>query len=97
IQSRLFKEGSEVAKGDELYQIDPASYQASYDSAIATEQKAEAAVPSAQAKFDRYAGLISQNAVSKQDYDDAAASLAQAKAEVASAKASVETARINLA
>ncbi|MCP9231414.1 efflux RND transporter periplasmic adaptor subunit [Mesorhizobium sp. LMG 17147] len=97
IQSRLFKEGSEVAKGDALYQIGPASYQASYDSAIATEQKAEAAVPSAQAKFDRYAGLISQNAVSKQDYDDAAASLAQAKAEVASAKASVETARINLA
>lgn len=96
IQSRLFEEGSEVAAGDPLYQIDPASYQAAYDSAVASLQKAEAAVPSAQSKVDRYQNLIKQNAVSKQDYDDAVASLAQAKADVASAKASVETARIDL-
>jgi membrane fusion protein (multidrug efflux system) len=97
IQTRLFQEGGEVAVGDALYQIDPASYQASYDSARATLQKAEAAVPTAQIKVERYRGLIKQNAVSKQDLDDAAATLAQAVAEVASAKASVETARINLA
>jgi membrane fusion protein (multidrug efflux system) len=96
IQKRLFEEGSEVKEGDPLYQIDPATYQASYDSAVAAEQKAEAAVPSAQAKVERYQGLIKQNAVSKQDLDDALASLAQAKADVASAKAAVETARINL-
>lgn len=96
IQQRLFKEGSEVAAGQPLYLIDPASYKASYDSAIAAQQKAQAAVPSAQAKFDRYAGLLKQNVVSKQDYDDAAATLAQAQAEVASAKASAETARISL-
>jgi membrane fusion protein (multidrug efflux system) len=96
IQQRLFKEGSEVAAGQPLYLIDPASYKAGHDSAIAAQQKAEAAVPSAQAKFDRYAGLLKQNVVSKQDYDDAAATLAQAEAEVASAKASAETARISL-
>lgn len=96
IQARLFKEGSEVVVGQPLYLIDPASYQAAYDSAQAAQQKAEAAVPTAQAKFDRYAGLLKQNVVSKQDYDDAAATLAQANADVASAKASVETARINL-
>ena len=96
IQARLFKEGSEVVVGQPLYLIDPASYQAAYDSAKAAQQKAEAAVPTAQAKFDRYAGLLKQNVVSKQDYDDAAATLAQANADVASAKASVETARINL-
>lgn len=96
IQSRLFQEGAEVKQGDALYKIDPASYQASYDSAVASLEKAEAAVPSAQAKVERYQTLIKQNAVSKQDYDDAVASLAQAKAEVAVAKASVETARINL-
>ncbi|WP_136621709.1 MULTISPECIES: efflux RND transporter periplasmic adaptor subunit [Mesorhizobium] len=96
IQQRLFKEGSEVAAGQPLYLIDPASYKASYDSAVAAQQKAEAAVPTAQAKFDRYAGLLKQNVVSKQDYDDAAATLAQAQADVASAKASVETARISL-
>jgi membrane fusion protein (multidrug efflux system) len=96
IQQRLFQEGAEVVAGQPLYLIDPASYQATYDSAVATQQKAEAAVPTAQAKFDRYAGLLKQNVVSKQDYDDAAATLAQAQADVASAKASVETARISL-
>ncbi|RUX24917.1 efflux RND transporter periplasmic adaptor subunit [Mesorhizobium sp. M7A.F.Ca.US.011.01.1.1] len=96
IQQRLFKEGSEVAAGQPLYLIDPASYKASYDSAVAAQQKAQAAMPTAQAKFDRYAGLLKQNVVSKQDYDDAAATLAQAQADVASAKASAETARISL-
>ncbi|KPF94912.1 hemolysin D [Rhodopseudomonas sp. AAP120] len=96
IQQRLFAEGSEVAEGASLYQIDPAPYQAAYDSAVAALRKAEAAVPSAQAKSERYQGLVKQNAVSKQDFDDAVAALAQAKAEVATAKAAVETARINL-
>ncbi|UPJ46402.1 efflux RND transporter periplasmic adaptor subunit [Bradyrhizobium sp. 200] len=97
VQARLFNEGSEVKQGDPLYQIDPASYRASYDSAVAAHQKAEAAVPSAEAKVERYQGLVKQNAVSKQDFDDARAALAQAKADVASAQANVETARINLA
>ncbi|MCP9629047.1 efflux RND transporter periplasmic adaptor subunit [Rhodopseudomonas palustris] len=96
VQQRLFTEGSEVTEGASLYQIDPAPYQAAYDSAVAALRKAEAAVPSAQAKSERYQGLVKQNAVSKQDYDDAVAALAQAKAEVATAKAAVETARINL-
>lgn len=96
IQKRLFTEGSEVKEGDALYQIDPATYTAAYDSAVADQQKAEAAVPSAQAKVERYQELVNRSAVSKQDLDDANASLAQAHADVASAKAAVETARINL-
>lgn len=96
IQKRLFEEGGEVAAGDPLYKIDPASYQAAYDSALADLQRAEAAVPSAQAKVERYQGLAKQNAVSKQDLDDATAAFAQAKADVAAAKAAVQTAKINL-
>ncbi|WP_435656727.1 efflux RND transporter periplasmic adaptor subunit [Brucella pituitosa] len=96
IQKRLFKEGGEVKEGEPLYQIDPASYQAAYESAAAELQKAEASVPSAQAKVTRYQGLIKQNAVARQDYDEAAASLAQAKADVAAAKAALDTAKINL-
>ncbi|MFT3732140.1 MAG: efflux RND transporter periplasmic adaptor subunit [Hyphomicrobium sp.] len=96
IEKRLFREGSEVKAGDVLYQIEPASYQASYDSALAALQKAEATVPSAQSKVDRYRGLVTQNAVSQQDLDDSVATLAEAKADVAAAKASVETAKINL-
>lgn len=96
IQARLYQEGGEVAAGEVLYQIDPATYQAAYDSSVAAQKKAEAAVPNAAAKVDRYQGLVKQNAVSKQDLDDAIATLAQAKADVASAIASVATARINL-
>jgi len=97
IKQRLFKEGSEVSAGDPLYQIDPASYQAAYESAAAALQKAESAIPSAEARAERYQGLSKQNAISRQELDDAAAALAQARADVASAKASLETARINLA
>ncbi len=96
IRSRNFKEGSEVNAGDVLYEIDPASYQASYDSATAALQKAEGAVPSAQSKVDRYKSLTAQDAVSKQNLDDALSTLAQANADVASARAALETARINL-
>ncbi|MDE1993063.1 MAG: biotin/lipoyl-binding protein, partial [Rhizobiaceae bacterium] len=67
IRARNFKEGSDVKAGDILYEIDPGSYQASYDSAVASLQKAQGALPSAQAKVDRYKGLTSQDAVSKQD------------------------------
>ncbi|MDC7785267.1 efflux RND transporter periplasmic adaptor subunit [Rhodoplanes sp. TEM] len=97
IKQRLFVEGSEIAAGALLYQIDPATYQASYDSAVAALQKAEAAVPSAQAKVERYKGLSKEKAVSQQDLDDAVATLAQNKAAVASGKADLDTARINLA
>jgi membrane fusion protein (multidrug efflux system) len=96
IRNRNFKEGSEVKEGDVLYQIDPASYQAAYDSAVAALQKAEGAVPNAQAKLDRYTGLSAQSAVSQQNFDDAKSTLVQAQADVASAKAALETARINL-
>lgn len=97
IKSRLFREGSEVKAGDVLYEIDSAPYQAALDSAVAARAKAEAAVANAQVRADRYRELLLRNAGSKQDADDAAATLGQALADVASAKASVETARINLA
>ncbi len=96
IRERYFKEGGEVAAGDPLYLIDPATYRAAFDSAVATRQKAEAAVPSAEAKMERYQNLAKQNAVAKQDLDDALATLAQAKAAVAVAQADEATARINL-
>lgn len=96
IQKRLFEEGSEVKAGQALYQIDPATYQASYDSAKAALQKAEAAVPTARAKLQRQEVLIKTNAVSQQNLDDARSTLAVAEAEVAAAQANLKTAQINL-
>lgn len=96
VRQRLFTEGQEVKAGQPLYQIDPASYQAALDSAVAARQKAEATVASSQATVNRYIPLVKVKAVSQQDLDTAIATLRQAQADVASAKASIETARINL-
>jgi len=97
IQKRLFHEGADVRAGDVLYQIDPASYQAAYASASAALAKAEANVISTRYRAERYKELVEIKAVSRQEYDDAAAALKQAEADIEAGKAAVETARINLA
>jgi membrane fusion protein (multidrug efflux system) len=82
ILKRMFVEGADVKEGQQLYQIDPALYQAAYDSAAATAE-------SSKLQAQRYKPLAEANAVSKQDYDNAVAAAAQNKA-------SAETAHINL-
>ncbi len=97
IQKRLFTEGADVKAGEVLYQIDPAAYQAAYNSARAALARVEANLIPAQLKAERYQELVKINAVSQQDYDDANAALKQAQADVEAGKAALETARINLA
>ncbi|MBF7996874.1 efflux RND transporter periplasmic adaptor subunit [Rahnella laticis] len=82
IQKRLFVEGSEVKAGQQLYQIDPSTYQAAYDRAMATWKSADATAR-------RYKPLVEAQAVSRQQYDDAVAAEREAAADV-------ETARVNL-
>lgn len=97
IKARRFREGSDVKAGEALYQIDPATYQAAYDSNVAALAKAQANLKTTRLKAERYKELVAIQAVSQQDYDDAAAALAQGEADVAAARANVETSRINLA
>ncbi len=96
IKKRLFVEGSDVKPGQVLYQIDPASYEAAFASAKATQARAEATLSSTRLKAERYQELVKTKAVSQQDNDDAQAAYKQAEAEVAVARAAVDTARINL-
>lgn len=96
IQKRLFTEGDEVKAGQVLYQIDPASYQASYDQAVAQLKNAQALVKSSQLKSQRYTALVKENGVSRQDADDALATYQQNVASVDQYRAAVESARINL-
>jgi len=96
IQSRLFKEGSYVEEGQQLYQIDAARYEADYQMAKANLQDAKARRENAQNLVNRYETLITSNAVSQQEYDNALASLAQAQAAVSQAEAEVRSAKINL-
>jgi membrane fusion protein (multidrug efflux system) len=96
ILKRLFVEGSEVTAGQPLYQIDPSTYQATYDSAVATLKHDQAALVTDQAKAARYKPLAEAQAVSQQDYDDAHAAALEDEANIASAKAQIEQAAINL-
>lgn len=96
IQKRLYTEGSEVAAGQPLYQIDPAQYQAAFDSAQAALGRAEANLPAVRARFERFDSLVADKAVSQQNYDDASAALKQAEADVAYYRATAENARVNL-
>lgn len=82
IQKRLFEEGSEVKAGQALYQIDPSTYRATFESA-------QANVTTLRLKAERYKELIASDAVGQQDYDDAVAALKQAEA-------TLQTAKINL-
>lgn len=96
VTERLFSEGSLVRKGQQLYQIDAAPYQAAYESAVANLASAEASLSAAQPKAERYTELVKTGGVSKQDYEAAVSAYAQANASVAQAKAAITTAKINL-
>ncbi|MNZ71153.1 Multidrug export protein AcrE precursor [compost metagenome] len=94
---RNFTEGGDVNAGDSLYQIDPATYKAAYNSAKGELAKAEAAANIAHLTVKRYEPLVGTQYISRQEYDQAVANARQADASVIAAQASVETARINLA
>lgn len=96
VLKRVFTEGSDVKAGDVLYRIDPAQYQAAFDSAKAQFARAEATQLDAKLRADRANALIGKNMISRQDYDSANANAKAAAAEVAAAKAAVDTARLNL-
>lgn len=96
VTTRLFTEGALVRKGQPLYQIDPAPYQAQLDSARAGLAQARATLGAAKLKAERYRELVTTNAVSRQDNDDAQAAYQQALANVAAQQAAVRQAEINL-
>ncbi|WP_296250416.1 efflux RND transporter periplasmic adaptor subunit [Pseudomonas sp. UBA4194] len=79
ILKRQFKEGTEVKAGQQLYQIDPSVYEATLGSAQAT-------LESAKSLAGRYKQLIDEQAVSRQEYDNARSEQLQAEAAVKSAQ-----------
>ncbi len=96
IQKRLFTEGDTVKAGQALYQIDPSSYRAAYNEAAAALKQAQALVQADCQKARRYAQLVKDDGVSRQDAEDAKSTCAQDKASVESKKAALESTRINL-
>ncbi|MDL2321820.1 efflux RND transporter periplasmic adaptor subunit [Desulfosarcina sp. OttesenSCG-928-B08] len=96
VQARLFEEGAEVTAGQVLYQIDPALYQAAYNNAKATLDRALAEEDTARRLAERYTRLAKSHAVSIQDQDDAKAAYQKLKAEIQACRETLKTAAINL-
>jgi len=96
LEKRHFVEGSEVKRGQLLYTIDPTSYQTVLNDARAEVARAEANLANARSREQRYAPLVKENAISRQDYDDAVTAVKQDEALLASARGAVERAQINL-
>lgn len=96
VLKREFREGADITKGDVLYRIDPAIYIAELASAKASLMQSRANLKAAKSKADRYKNLVSNKAVSQQEYDDADAVYKQAAAAVELAKARLQRAEIDL-
>jgi membrane fusion protein (multidrug efflux system) len=96
IRRRNFSEGAYVRQGQPLFQIDSSLYRAAVNEAQANVASARATLEAAQVRANRYRPLAEMEAVSKQEYTDAAAQARQARAAVAQNSAQLDTARINL-
>lgn len=96
IVARNFDEGPRVNAGDVLFEIDSASYQAVFDSAVAAEAKAKANMKNAHAKLARVSNLNSQQVLSAQDLENAELAYDQAMADMKAAEAQKENAALDL-
>ncbi|WP_428508624.1 efflux RND transporter periplasmic adaptor subunit [Roseateles sp.] len=96
VLKRLFTEGSEVKAGQVLFQIDPAPYQAAFDSAQASLAKAQANLAQASAQAERNKPLVEARAISQQEYLSSVAAAKAAEADVAAGRAAVQSAKLNL-
>jgi len=92
----FFTGGSNVKKGDTLYQIDPSQYQATLDSAKASLLSAKANLIQATSEFSRYKNLLSRKVASQSEYDAKRAVYLEAQAQVKQAQAAIKLAQINL-
>ncbi len=97
VQARLFVEGDVVRKGQALYRIDPAPYEAQVASARAALTRARSSIASSAALARRYGELVKINAIARQEYENAQTTAAQAQADVAAQQAALRTAQIDLA
>jgi multidrug efflux system membrane fusion protein len=88
-----YKEGDDVKKGDVLARIDPITYQAQLDQAIAKKAQDEAQLANSKLDLERYERLAATNAINKQQADTQRALVAQNTAIVQADQAAIENAQ----
>jgi multidrug efflux system membrane fusion protein len=96
IMASHFTEGTDVKKGDLLFEIDPRPFKAQLDKDEATLETNKQALQLAQQEFDRVEALKGTSAVPQTEYDQKKSAVAQANAQVHWAQAAVEQSKLNL-
>lgn len=91
-----FTEGQPVKKGQLLAQIDPRTYQAAYDQAVAKQRQDQALQATAKSNLARSQDLAAKGYISKQDLDTLRNTAAQYEAAVAADAANVRDSQVQL-
>jgi multidrug efflux system membrane fusion protein len=90
-----FAEGQQVKAGDILVRIDPRSYQATLDQAVAKRAQDQAQLDNARRDSQRYAALLRQDSIARQQVDATRAQVAQLEAIVTGDEAAIALAKVN--
>ncbi len=96
LDSVMFREGDQVKAGQVLFQIDPRTYKAQYEQALAALARDKAQLENARAQQDRLQPLLNREYITRQEYDVAVTSTRSLEATVKSDEAAVEQTRIQL-
>ena len=96
LQSVLFKEGDRVKSGQKLFQIDPRTFQAQYNQALAALARDKAQLENARAQQERLEPLLKREFITRQEYDVAVTSTKSLEATMQANQAAAEQARIQL-
>ncbi|QQR74464.1 MAG: efflux RND transporter periplasmic adaptor subunit [Holophagales bacterium] len=97
LQRVAFTEGESVRAGATLFTIDPRPYRAALAQAEAAMARNQALLAKAEADATRYAGLVRQDYVTKEQYDQIVANAAALRAAIAADQANLDAAKLNLA
>lgn len=89
-------EGQDVKQGDLLFIIDSRPYQQAMEAALANLARDQAQLANAEKEVQRYAELIKEEYVTKQQYDQVKTAAEVLRNTVRSDEAAVETAHLNL-
>lgn len=96
LQTVAFKEGDQVKHGQLLFEIDPRTFKAQYNQALAALARDRAQLENARAQERRLAPLLKREFITQQEYDVAVTSARSLEATVQADQAAVEQAKIQL-
>ena len=96
LERRLFNEGAEIKKGDELYRLERGPFEADLESKQAQVAQLQATLENAKLTTERARTLLGGPAGQQSTYDAALANQRSLEAQVQAAQAQVEASKINL-